>query len=97
MPEGQRLLPSGTTHTEQPHHGDRYELTVRDKRTLALDKHHSVQGGRRAPVSLVTVTFDGRLEVTDPQLLHRTLTQGSGKAKAYGCGLLILAPLAATR
>ncbi|GEK04458.1 type I-E CRISPR-associated protein Cas6/Cse3/CasE [Streptomyces sp. 1-11] len=94
--DGTRLLPGGTTHHKQPHHGDRYELTVRDKRTLAFDKHHSPNGSRRAPVSLVTVTFDGRLEVTDPQLLRRALTQGIGKAKAYGCGLLTLAPLTPT-
>jgi hypothetical protein len=31
-----------------------------------------------------------------PQLLRRTLTQGIGKAKAYGCGLLTLAPLGTT-
>ncbi|MEU3862746.1 type I-E CRISPR-associated protein Cas6/Cse3/CasE [Streptomyces sp. NPDC028722] len=92
-----RLLPSGTTHTSQPHHGDRYELTVHDKRTLAFDKHTNPQRGRRPPVSLVTVTFDGRLEVTDPHLLRRALTQGIGKAKAYGCGLLTLAPLPTAR
>ncbi|WP_326804608.1 type I-E CRISPR-associated protein Cas6/Cse3/CasE [Streptomyces sp. NBC_01788] len=94
-PDAKRLLPGGTTHTKQPHHGDRYELTVRDQRARAFDKSRSTgtQGGRRAPVSLVTVTFDGRLEVTDPQLLRRALTQGIGKAKAYGCGLLTLAPL----
>ncbi|MGW5095675.1 type I-E CRISPR-associated protein Cas6/Cse3/CasE [Streptomyces nodosus] len=97
-PDGERLLPSGTTHTGQPHHGDRYELTVRDQRTLAFDKSRGTGSGgaRRAPVSLVTVTFDGRLEVTDPQLLRRVLTQGIGKAKAYGCGLLTLAPLGTT-
>ncbi|MEU0254176.1 type I-E CRISPR-associated protein Cas6/Cse3/CasE [Streptomyces sp. NPDC006184] len=92
-----RLLPRGTTHTNQPHHGDRYELTVHDKRTLAFDKHTTPQGGRRPPVSLVTVTFDGRLEITDPHLLRRALTQGIGKAKAYGCGLLTLAPLPTAR
>ncbi|MEV0982360.1 type I-E CRISPR-associated protein Cas6/Cse3/CasE [Streptomyces sp. NPDC049915] len=93
--DAKRLLRSGTTHTNQPHHGDRYELTVHDKRALAFDKSRSTgaKGGSRAPVSLVTVTFDGRLEVTDPQLLRRALTQGVGKAKAYGCGLLTLAPL----
>jgi CRISPR system Cascade subunit CasE len=96
--DDKRLLPSGSTHTKQSHHGDRYELTVRDKRALAFDKSLSTgpQGGRRPPVSLVTVTFDGRLEVTDPQLLRRALTQGIGKAKAYGCGLLTLAPLGKT-
>jgi CRISPR system Cascade subunit CasE len=41
---------------------------------------------------VVTVTFDGRLEVTDPDALRRTLTQGI-RAKAYGCGLITLAPL----
>lgn len=94
-PDDRRLLPGGTTHSKQPHHGDRYELTVRDQRALVFDKSRSTsaRGGRRAPVSLVTVTFDGCLEVTDPQLLRRTLTQGIGKAKAYGCGLLTLAPL----
>ncbi|MFJ8271637.1 type I-E CRISPR-associated protein Cas6/Cse3/CasE [Streptomyces sp. NPDC094154] len=94
-PDAMRLLPSGTTHTKQLHHGDRYELTVRDQRALTFDNSRTTapQGGRRAPVSLVTVTFDGRLDVTDPQLLRRALTQGIGKAKAYGCGLLTLAPL----
>ncbi|MFE6955512.1 type I-E CRISPR-associated protein Cas6/Cse3/CasE [Streptomyces sp. NPDC057696] len=94
-PDDRRLLPHGTTHTQQPHHGDRYELTVHDKRNLAFDKTRATAPtGRKPPVSLVTVTFDGRLEVTDPDLLRRTLTEGLGKAKAYGCGLLTLAPLA---
>ncbi|MGP3749870.1 type I-E CRISPR-associated protein Cas6/Cse3/CasE [Streptomyces sp. IBSNAI001] len=94
-PDGLRLLPSGTTHTGQPHHGDRYELTVHDRRALSFAKSRGPATGtaRRAPVNLVTVTFDGRLEITDPELLRRTLRQGLGKAKAYGCGLLTLAPL----
>lgn len=94
-PAEQRLLPSGTTRKGQPHHGDRYELTVHDRRALSFDKPRgpAATKARKAPVSLVTVTFDGRLEVTDPELLRRTLRQGLGKAKAYGCGLLTLAPL----
>ncbi|MGF1344509.1 type I-E CRISPR-associated protein Cas6/Cse3/CasE [Streptomyces flavovirens] len=94
-PDGRRLLPSGTTHTGQPHHGDRYELTVHDRRALSFAKSRGPMAGavRKAPVSLVTVTFDGRLEITDPELIRRTLRQGLGKAKAYGCGLLTLAPV----
>ncbi|MFF5407829.1 type I-E CRISPR-associated protein Cas6/Cse3/CasE [Streptomyces misionensis] len=97
-PDAKRLLPDGTTHTKQPHHGDRYELTVHNTRPLAFTKHHttSPRADRRPPVSLLTVTFDGHLEVTDPQALRRALTQGIGKAKAYGCGLLTLAPLHST-
>lgn len=97
-PGASRLLPEGTTHQGYRHHGDRYALTVHDKRSLSFDKSRSpdAQKADRAPVSLVTVTFDGRLEVTDPVTLRRTLTQGIGKGKAYGCGLITLAPLAAT-
>ncbi|PSL01016.1 CRISPR system Cascade subunit CasE [Murinocardiopsis flavida] len=49
--------------------------------------------GRKNRVTLVTATFDGRLEVTDPAALRRTLTAGLGRAKAYGCGLMTLAPV----
>ena len=44
------------------------------------------------PVTLVTATYDGVLEVTDPNLFRRVLTQGIGHARAYGCGLLTVAP-----
>ncbi|MEU6807245.1 type I-E CRISPR-associated protein Cas6/Cse3/CasE [Streptomyces neyagawaensis] len=94
-PDSKRLLPDGTTHKKAPHHGDRYELLVRDQRNLSFAKTRSSTAGRR-PVTLLAVTFDGRLEVTDPDLLRRTLLQGLGKAKAYGCGLLTLAPTPAT-
>lgn len=43
-------------------------------------------------VTLSTATFEGHLEVTDVEAMRRTLTFGVGRAKAYGCGLLTLAP-----
>ncbi|MER5951709.1 type I-E CRISPR-associated protein Cas6/Cse3/CasE [Streptomyces sp. NPDC001904] len=93
-----RLLPDGTTHQGRPHPGDRHELTVIDTRTLSFAKSREADGRRKGkPVTVVTATFDGRLEVTDPDALRRTLTQGIGKARAYGCGLLTLAPLAPDR
>jgi CRISPR system Cascade subunit CasE len=94
-PEGKRLLPGGTTYKgKHEHHGDRYELSVRDQRNMAFDKARSTTESKKGkPVTVVTVTFDGRLEVTDPDTLRRTLTQGIGRAKAYGCGLITLAPL----
>ncbi len=42
-------------------------------------------------VTLVTARFDGHLRVTQPDKLRATLTQGLGRAKGYGCGLLTLA------
>lgn len=69
-------------------HGDELQLVVRDRRDLRFAK-----AAERRTVSLTSVTFEGRLTVTDPAVLRRTLTQGLGKAKAYGCGLLTLAPV----
>ena len=95
-PANRRLLPEGTTHHKRPHPGDRYELTVRDTRSLSFDKSRSRTAASRRdkPVTVVTATFEGHLEVTDADMLRRTLTQGIGRARAYGCGLLTLAPLA---
>ncbi|GAA2248460.1 type I-E CRISPR-associated protein Cas6/Cse3/CasE [Streptomyces amakusaensis] len=50
------------------------------------------QNGPR--LTLSTATYQGRLRVTEPDLLRHTLLQGIGPAKAYGQGLLTLAPLA---
>lgn len=45
------------------------------------------QDGNR-PVSLLSVTFEGLLTVTDADLFRRTLTEGIGRGKAYGMGML---------
>ncbi|MFE9934255.1 type I-E CRISPR-associated protein Cas6/Cse3/CasE [Streptomyces sp. NPDC005533] len=79
-PPEQRRLPQS----------NEFQLTVRDERRHRFEKTDE-QGGQLHRVPLVTVTFDGRLQVTDPAALRRTLTLGLGKAKAYGCGLMTLA------
>ncbi|MFJ1590529.1 type I-E CRISPR-associated protein Cas6/Cse3/CasE [Kitasatospora albolonga] len=48
-------------------------------------------GGRR--VTFNSVTFEGRLRICDVQVFSTTLLAGAGPAKAYGCGLLTVAPL----
>lgn len=45
------------------------------------------------PVTLAIATFDGILEVSDADLLRAAMVSGIGPAKAYGCGLLTLAPI----
>lgn len=75
-PSERRLVPEGDDH----------EVIIHDRRQLAFRKR-----GSSKPVTLVTVTFDGRLEIVDPDAFRRTLTQGLGRAKAYGCGLMTLA------
>lgn len=56
----------------------------------------SFDKGRDTVKRRVTVSraqFDGVLEVTDDELLRSALLTGIGRAKAYGCGLMTLAPL----
>lgn len=85
---------AGFAVVEKPHearlleYGDEHQLVVRDKRDLRFAK-----AAERRTVSLTTVMYDGRLTVTDADVLRRTLTQGIGKARAYGCGLMTLAPV----
>lgn len=61
-------------------------LRVVGRSTLRFTK-----AGHRVVVG--TATFEGTLEVADPAVLATTLSRGLGRAKAYGCGLLTLAPL----
>lgn len=42
-------------------------------------------------VRLSIATFEGVLEVSDPQALRYAVVNGIGRGKAYGCGLLTLA------
>lgn len=46
------------------------------------------KGGRGG--KLVTVTFEGVLNVTDPERLTSLLENGVGPAKAFGCGLMLV-------
>lgn len=45
-------------------------------------------GDRRHPVTLLSVTYEGVLQVTDPQMFCQLLTEGIGRGKAYGLGLM---------
>ncbi|GAB3552968.1 CRISPR system Cascade subunit CasE [Actinopolyspora lacussalsi] len=61
---------------------------------LAVVERNNRRFNRRGsdPVTIATATFEGQLEVTEPAALRHALTFGIGRAKAYGCGMLTLAP-----
>lgn len=44
-------------------------------------------------VTLTTATYDGALDIVDAELFRQAMTHGIGHGKAYGCGLLTIAPL----
>lgn len=58
------------------------EYRVTKSRNYRFNKH-----GKR-PVTLLSVTFDGILTVTDPDKFKTALLSGIGRGKAYGNGLL---------
>ena len=49
--------------------------------------------GSRNQVRIAKARFSGTLEITDADAIRHTLTHGIGRARAYGCGLLTLAPV----
>jgi CRISPR system Cascade subunit CasE len=49
-------------------------------------------GGARTRVVLQTATYEGRLRVCDTERARTSLLDGVGRGRAYGCGLLTLAP-----
>ncbi|MBF0579752.1 type I-E CRISPR-associated protein Cas6/Cse3/CasE [Erysipelotrichaceae bacterium RD49] len=70
-----------------------------EKNGFKIDSVHisSIQNIRfkrnGSQVSLAAVTYDGILTVTNQELFLHTLEHGLGHGKAYGLGLLSLAPL----
>lgn len=65
-----------------------------DVRIVNRKVRNFTKGRRRSRrVTISSVTFDGRLIVDDPDRLRQALLDGIGSAKAYGCGLMTLAPV----
>lgn len=53
-------------------------------------QHESFAKQQKRPVRYSTVDFQGILTVTDPDRFRSALFSGIGKAKAFGCGLMLI-------
>jgi len=71
--------------------GERHGFEVPSAGILACGLLDSRRGGR-APIRLRTVCFEGLLRVERAADLRLALVGGIGPGKAFGCGLLSLAP-----
>lgn len=49
--------------------------------------------GEKQRLTFSSVLFEGELEITDANAFRQTLAQGIGSGKAYGFGLLSIAPV----
>ncbi|MFJ9551061.1 type I-E CRISPR-associated protein Cas6/Cse3/CasE [Streptomyces erythrochromogenes] len=86
VPTAPHLDETRNSHGEPPH-----DVRITTRQHRSFDKGPGTT--KEAQVVMNSVTFEGRLRITDPALLTEHLLGGIGPSKAYGCGLLTLAPL----
>lgn len=80
---------SSTAPQTDADHPPTHDVIISARNTQRFRKKPS----NKHPVVLTTATFEGRLRITDTEAIRHTLLNGLGPGKAYGCGLLTLAPL----
>ncbi|MFI6344177.1 type I-E CRISPR-associated protein Cas6/Cse3/CasE [Streptomyces sp. NPDC050560] len=88
------------THDAQGRPPRDVRITTRNRHSFSktvttAHTHERRHTAREDRVVVRTATFEGRLHITDPALFRNHLLSGIGPSKAYGCGLLTLAPLTA--
>ena len=54
------------------------------------DPKRKSHGAGKSPIEFSEIEFAGLLTVTDPEKLTAALFNGIGKARAYGCGLMLV-------
>ncbi|MFD5698999.1 type I-E CRISPR-associated protein Cas6/Cse3/CasE [Streptomyces lasiicapitis] len=61
-----------------------------------LDAARGTRGSANSPqpqrICHARMRFDGTAAITDPETLRKKVIEGIGRGKAYGCGLLSIAP-----
>lgn len=70
---------------EDPDDVDDGTFSVRGYRVLEIDR-----GRRVKPLRIGVLDLEGVLEVRDPALFVEAVSQGFGRAKAFGCGLMLV-------
>lgn len=65
------------------------EVRVVGRTRLAFERFDPHQARKRT-VTINRATFEGALEIVDVDKFWQALTEGIGRAKAYGCGLMTL-------
>lgn len=58
----------------------------------AYERHSCSKRAESDKVCFTTVDFSGELTVTDARLFEAALCRGIGRAKAFGCGLVLVRP-----
>ncbi|ACS87344.1 type I-E CRISPR-associated protein Cas6/Cse3/CasE [Musicola paradisiaca] len=70
--------------------GERGGFAVHACHVDGYQRHRLYKPQQSGPVSFSSVDFDGLLRITDAKRFAETVSQGLGKSRALGCGLLLL-------
>ncbi|GLZ28141.1 type I-E CRISPR-associated protein Cas6/Cse3/CasE [Lentzea sp. NBRC 105346] len=87
-------IPTSRTDTAAPGMPSTIEGPAQHEVRIVNTTRYTIpKKGMPKPVTMHAITFEGRLTITDPDKLRTAMLTGIGPTKAYGCGLLTLAPL----
>jgi CRISPR system Cascade subunit CasE len=64
---------------------DQFEIDRDEK-----NRHQNRRDRKKDVISISVLTFDGIITVKDPEIFLRELPEGFGRARAFGCGLMLL-------
>lgn len=97
LPKGERANARRTAEQEASRRwldaqGAAHGFAVTDLACLGYETL-SLARSRGADIQLGVVDLEGRLTVTDPERFAEQLLSGFGRARAFGCGLMLVAPL----
>ena len=67
------------------------EFTMVNRQHKILNKNQNIE--KRRPLRLAYVEYEGILEISDAEKFRKTLTEGIGKKKAYGFGMMTVIPI----
>lgn len=60
---------------------------------VVASRRESITRPEGKPLSLLAVTIEGVAQVLDADVAAAALAEGIGRSKAFGCGMILLAPL----
>jgi CRISPR system Cascade subunit CasE len=86
------ILTAGLAWLEQQ--AEKAGFAIADAReTLEVDGYDQIEisrDGRKRAIRFSALTFDGFLVIKDPEGFLRQLPEGFGRARAFGCGLMLI-------
>jgi CRISPR system Cascade subunit CasE len=59
-------------------------------RVFGYQQHHIKSSKQKNKIQFSTLDYNGLLTIANAKLFHQTLTNGIGRAKAFGCGLMLV-------